>query len=55
MTDGCDCMRTPKEREITIDAAHAEEIAKGKRERQAVLTRVRRQRARILKRLSDLI
>jgi hypothetical protein len=51
MTDGCDCMRTPQAQEKTIDEAHAEAVARGKQERQAVLKRVRKQRALVAKRL----
>jgi hypothetical protein len=51
MTDGCDCLRKPKVQESTIDAAFAEAVARGKRERQALLQRVRRQRVELLKRL----
>jgi hypothetical protein len=50
ITDGCDCMRKPKEQEKPVDEALAEAVARGKRERQAVLKRVRRQRALIMKR-----
>jgi hypothetical protein len=50
MKDGCGCMGTPKEETITRDFADA--VAKEKRERQAVLQRVRRQRAIVLKRLA---
>ena len=45
-------MRRPTAQEKPIDAALAEAVARGKRERQAVLQRVRRQRALIMKRLA---
>jgi hypothetical protein len=45
-------MRTPQAKETTIDAALTEEVARGKREREAVLQRVRKQRALLAKRLS---
>jgi hypothetical protein len=51
MTDYGRFMRKPKEQETTIDEALAEEVARGKQERQAVLTRVRKQRALLAKRL----
>jgi hypothetical protein len=51
MTDGCDCIRTPKEQEKPGDEALTEAVARGKRERQAVLQRVRKQRALLAKRL----
>jgi hypothetical protein len=44
-------MRTPQAQETSIDAALTEEVARGKRERQAVLKRVKRQRALFAKRL----
>jgi hypothetical protein len=43
-------MRPPQEQEKAFDLA--EEVARGKRERQAVLKRVRQQRALVLKRLA---
>jgi hypothetical protein len=43
-------MGTPKEETITRDFADA--VAKGKRERQAILKRVRQRRALILQRLA---
>ena len=46
------CMRKPQEQEKTSDEALAEAVARGKRERQAVLQRVRRQRALIPTRLA---
>jgi hypothetical protein len=52
MKDGCGCLGKPKEQEKTIDEALTDAIARGKRERQGVLKRVRRQRALVLKRLA---
>jgi hypothetical protein len=43
-------LRKPKEK--TLDEALVEAVARGKRERQAVLRRVRKQRALIIKRLA---
>jgi hypothetical protein len=43
MKDGCGCMPNPQEQAMTVDLKEA--VARGKRERQAVLQRVRRQRA----------
>jgi hypothetical protein len=40
-------MRKPKTEEKPVNEKYAEEVARGKRERQAVLQRVRRQRARV--------
>jgi hypothetical protein len=45
-------MRKPQAQETTSAEALAEAVARGKRERQAVLKRVRRQRALIMKRLA---
>jgi hypothetical protein len=50
MTDYGKFMRKPKAQETTIDEALAEEVARGKQERQAVLKRVRQRRALIVKR-----
>jgi hypothetical protein len=52
MTDYGRFMRKPQEREKPVDETLAEAVARGKRERQAVLKRVRRQRAIVLKRLA---
>ena len=52
MSDGCECMRRPQEQEKPRDNELAEAIVSGKRERQAVLQRVRRQRAIAIKRLA---
>jgi hypothetical protein len=48
MTDYGRFMRKRQEQEKTL----ADEVARGKRERQAVLQRVRRQRAMVFKRLA---
>jgi hypothetical protein len=50
MTDGCGCVGKPQKQEKSFDLD--EEVTKGKRERQAVLQRVRQQRARVVKRLA---
>jgi hypothetical protein len=50
MKDGCECMGKPQAQETTLDLDEA--VAKGKQERQAVLKRVRRQRAIAMKRLA---
>jgi hypothetical protein len=55
MTDGCGCLRRPTAQEKPIDAALTDEVAKGKRERQAVLQRVRRQRAHFFRRIEEKI
>jgi hypothetical protein len=49
MKDGCGCMERPQEQDTTLDLGDV--VEKGKKERQAVLQRVRRQRAVIMKRL----
>jgi hypothetical protein len=51
MRDGCGCMGKPKAEEKPVDDELADVVARGKRERQAVLKRVRRQRAIAVKRL----
>jgi hypothetical protein len=43
-------METPQEQETPVDLADA--VTKGRRERQAVLKRVRRQRAMVFKRMA---
>jgi hypothetical protein len=50
MTDYGRFMRKPQEK--PLHETLAESVARGKRERQAVLKRVRRQRARVFKRLA---
>jgi hypothetical protein len=52
MKDGCGCLGKPQEQEKPIDEALAEAVARGRRERQAVLKRLRRQRTLIMKRLA---
>jgi hypothetical protein len=52
MTDGCECMRKPKAQEKPVDDDLADAGVRGKRERQAVLQRVRKQRALLVKRLA---
>jgi hypothetical protein len=52
MKDGCDCMPKPQEQEKPLNEALDEAVVRGKRERQAVLKRVRKQRARVLQRLA---
>ena len=52
MSNGCGCMKRPQEQEKPPDDDLAEAIVIGKRERQAVLQRVRRQRANALKRMA---
>jgi hypothetical protein len=52
MTDYGKFMRKPQEEEKPLDEALAEAVARGKRERQAVLQRVRRQRTLLAKRLA---
>jgi hypothetical protein len=49
MTDYGRFMRIPQEK--PLDETFAEAVARGKQERQAVLNRVRKQRALIMKRL----
>jgi hypothetical protein len=51
MMDGCGCIRKPQEQEKPLDETLADAVGRGKRERQAVLQRVRRQRALVMKRL----
>jgi hypothetical protein len=45
MKDGCGCLGKPQAKEKPLDEALTEAVGRGKRERQAVLKRVRRQRA----------
>ena len=52
MSDGCECMRRPQEHEKPRDDDLAEAVVRGRQERQAVLQRVRRQRANALKRMA---
>jgi hypothetical protein len=52
MKDGCGCMGRPQEQEKPLDGELTEVVVKGKRERQVVLQRVRRQRGVIMKRLA---
>jgi hypothetical protein len=52
MTDYGRFMRKPKAQKKPVDEALADAVVRGKRERQAVLQRVRRQRALIMKRLA---
>jgi hypothetical protein len=47
MKDGCGCIGKPQEQEKPRDDALTDAIVRGKQERQAVLKRVRRQRALI--------
>jgi hypothetical protein len=51
MKDGCGCRGKPQEEKITLDLGDA--VERGKRERQAVLKRVRQQRALVFKRLAE--
>jgi tRNA uridine 5-carbamoylmethylation protein Kti12 len=51
MKDGCGCIGTPQEQAKALDLGV--EVEQVKRERQAVLQRVRRQRARIMRRLAE--
>jgi hypothetical protein len=50
MKDGCGCMERPQVQEEPGDET-VDVVVRGKRERQAVLQRVRRQRALLAKRL----
>ena len=52
MSDGCGCMRRPKQQEKPLDDDLAEAVVRGKQERQAVLQRVRGQRPNALKRMA---
>ena len=52
MTDYGRFMRKPQEQEKSVAETLAEAVVRGKRERHAVLQRVRRQRAMVLKRLA---
>jgi hypothetical protein len=45
-------MRKPQERVTTLDETLTEAVARGKRARQAVLKRVKKQRALVAKRLA---
>jgi hypothetical protein len=51
MKDGCACMGTPQEQEKALDLGI--EVEQAKREREAVLQRVRKQRARIMRKLLE--
>lgn len=47
MKDGCGCMGRPQEQDKPLDDVLDDAVARGRRERQAVLKRVRRQRATV--------
>jgi hypothetical protein len=52
MKYGCECIGKPQKEETSLDLDLREAVARGKRERQAVLRQVRQRRALVLKRMT---
>jgi hypothetical protein len=52
MRDGCGCLGKPQKEETSLDRDLHDAVARGKRERQAVLKQVRQRRALVLKRMA---
>jgi hypothetical protein len=52
MKDGCGCIGKPQKEDTSLDLELKNAVARGKRERQAVLKRVSQQRALVLRRMT---